>query len=82
NTGRSSDADHRAGGRDAGPTKTKFKDLAAIIGITEANLSRLKQGKVKNMRFGMLAAIGAALGWQPGDLLEYIDEDQSAHSHH
>lgn len=51
--------------------KMKSKDLAARIGITEANLSLLKQGRVKGVRFETLAAICAVLECQPGDLLEY-----------
>ncbi|HEX5757231.1 MAG TPA: helix-turn-helix transcriptional regulator [Arenimonas sp.] len=51
--------------------KRKSKDLAAAIGITEANLSQLKQGKVKGVRFDTLAAICHELDCQPGDLLEY-----------
>ena len=58
--------------------KMKSKDLAAAIGITEANLSLLKQGKVKGVRFGTLEAICAALDCQPGDLLEYIAEETAA----
>ena len=59
--------------------KMKSKDLAAVIGITEANLSLLKQGKVKGVRFGTLEAICAALDCQPGDLLEFVaDEHPSA----
>jgi putative transcriptional regulator len=60
--------------------KMKSKDLAATIGITEANLSLLKQGKVKGVRFGTLEAICAALDCQPGDLLEYVGGDQPASS--
>ncbi|AVF03098.1 MULTISPECIES: helix-turn-helix domain-containing protein [Devosia] len=52
----------------------KSKDLAQAIGITEANLSLLKQGKVKGMRFETLAAICAQLRCQPGDILSYEDE--------
>ena len=52
----------------------KSKDLAQAIGITEANLSLLKQGKVKGMRFETLAAICAQLQCQPGDILSYQDE--------
>ena len=51
--------------------KMKSKDMAARIGITEANLSLLKQGRVKGVRFETLAAICAVLECQPGDLLEY-----------
>jgi putative transcriptional regulator len=60
--------------------KMKSKDLAAAIGITEANLSLLKQGKVKGVRFGTLEAICAALDCQPGDLLEYVADDRTAPS--
>jgi putative transcriptional regulator len=51
--------------------KMRSKELAEIIGITEANLSLLKSGKVKGMRFSTLEKICAALDCQPGDLLEY-----------
>lgn len=51
--------------------KMLSKDLAAAVNITEANLSLLKQGKVKGMRFNTLEAICRALDCQPGDLLEY-----------
>jgi len=49
----------------------KSKDLAEFIGITEANLSLLKQGKVKGVRFETLGAICHFLDCQPGDLLRY-----------
>ena len=51
--------------------KMRSKELAETIGITEANLSLLKSGKVKGVRFDTLARICEALGCQPGDLLEY-----------
>ena len=51
--------------------KMRSKDLAEIIGITEANLSLLKSSKVKGVRFETLDKICAALECQPGDLLEY-----------
>ncbi|HEX7682543.1 MAG TPA: helix-turn-helix transcriptional regulator [Trinickia sp.] len=54
--------------------KVKSKDLAAAIGITEQNLSLLKQGKVKGMRFATLDAICRYLDCQPGDLMEYTPE--------
>ena len=50
--------------------KMKSRDLAARIGITEQNLSLLKSGKVKGIRFETLAKICQALDCQPGDLLE------------
>ena len=50
----------------------KSKDLAEAIGITEANLSLLRQGKVKGMRFDTLEAICSHLQCTPGDLLKYV----------
>lgn len=49
----------------------KSKELAVIIGITEANLSILKSGKAKAIRFSTLEAICKTLECQPGDILEY-----------
>jgi putative transcriptional regulator len=51
--------------------KVRSKELAERIGITEANLSLLKSGKVKGVRFETLEKICAVLECQPGDLLEY-----------
>lgn len=51
--------------------KMKSKELAEIIGITTANLSILKSGKARAVRFSTLAAICEALDCQPGDILEY-----------
>ncbi|MEM9103450.1 MAG: helix-turn-helix transcriptional regulator [Pseudomonadota bacterium] len=56
--------------------KISSKELAKIIGITEANLSLLKRGKVKGVRFDTLSAICAALDCQPGDILEYQALDE------
>ncbi|RMB11719.1 helix-turn-helix domain-containing protein [Eilatimonas milleporae] len=53
----------------------KSKDLAAHVGITEANLSLLKQGKVKGVRFATLAAICRYLNCQPGDILIFEDDE-------
>lgn len=47
----------------------KSKDLAAYVGITEANLSLLKQGKVKGVRFETLERICEYLDCEPGDIL-------------
>lgn len=52
----------------------KSKDLAEAVGITEANLSLLRQGKVKGVRFETLSAICAYLQCQPGDLLAFVPE--------
>jgi putative transcriptional regulator len=51
--------------------KMRSRALAETIGITEQNLSLLKSGKVKGIRFETLSAICEALDCQPGDLLEY-----------
>lgn len=56
--------------------KMKSQDLAEKIGITTANLSILKTGKAKAVRFSTLDAICRELDCQPGDILEYApDED-------
>lgn len=57
--------------------KRKGRDLAAEIGITEANLSLLRTGKVKGVRFETLAALCAALDCTPGDLLDYESDGES-----
>ncbi|MBQ4810547.1 transcriptional regulator [Pseudoalteromonas luteoviolacea] len=51
--------------------KVSSKELAKAIGITEANLSLLKRGKVKGVRFETLAAICNYLECQPGDILAF-----------
>ena len=53
--------------------KMKSKDLAEIVGITTANLSILKSGKAKAIRFSTLEAICKALDCQPSDILEYVE---------
>jgi putative transcriptional regulator len=58
--------------------KVRSKDLAEGIGITEANLSLLKSGKVKGVRFATLEAICDFLQCQPGDLLEYVPDGDAA----
>lgn len=50
------------------------KDLARTINITSANLSILKTGKARAIRFSTLNDICKALDCQPGDILEYIDD--------
>jgi putative transcriptional regulator len=52
-------------------------DLAARVDITVANLSILKTGKAKAIRFSTLDAICAVLGCQPGELLQYVDDGQT-----
>lgn len=51
--------------------KVSSKELAKAVGISEANLSLLKRGKVKGVRFDTLASICEYLACQPGDILEY-----------
>ena len=51
--------------------KMRSRELAERIGITEQNLSLLKSGKVRGVRFDTLGAICEALECQPGDLLEF-----------
>ncbi|WP_339881337.1 helix-turn-helix transcriptional regulator [uncultured Algoriphagus sp.] len=51
--------------------KMQSKELVEILGITPANLSILKTGKAKAIRFATLEAICEALDCQPGDILEY-----------
>ena len=54
--------------------KMSSQELAEKIGITQANLSILKTGKAKAVRFSTLEAICKALDCQPGDILEYREE--------
>ena len=60
--------------------KVRSKELASDVGITEANLSLLKSGKVKGIRFATLEAICERLECQPGDLLEYQPGEAGAES--
>ena len=52
----------------------RSEDLAERVGITPANLSILKTGKAKAIRFSTLEAICKELGCQPGDILEYVPD--------
>ena len=54
--------------------KISLSELAERVGLTLANLSILKTGKAKAVRFTTLEAICRELGCQPGDILEYRDE--------
>ena len=54
--------------------KMKSRDLAEAVGITEQNISLLKSGKVRGVRFETLARICDALQCQPGDLLEAAED--------
>lgn len=56
--------------------KMSVTELSQHVGITMANLSILKTGKAKAIRFSTLEAICKALDCQPGDILEYRDDDE------
>ena len=58
--------------------KMRSKELAERIGITEQNVSLLKSGKVKGVRFDTLENICRALDCQPGDILEYRADEKGA----
>ncbi|WP_354293678.1 helix-turn-helix transcriptional regulator [Sphingomonas sp. 1185] len=63
--------------------KMRSNELAALVGISETNLSLLKSGKVKGIRFSTLNSLCRELDCQPGDLIEFIpDEDESKSSRH
>jgi putative transcriptional regulator len=55
--------------------KMRSKDLAESIGITEQNVSLLKSGKVKGVRFDTLEKICEVLQCQPGDILEFRPDE-------
>ena len=57
--------------------KMRLNELAARVGISNVNLSYLKTGKVKAIRFSTLAAICRVLKYQPGDILEYVEEGEA-----
>ncbi len=57
--------------------KMSSMELASRIGITQANLSILKTGKARAVRFSTLGAICRELRCQPGDLLEYVEEEDA-----
>jgi putative transcriptional regulator len=54
--------------------KMSLNQLSEIVNITLANLSKLKTGKVKAIRFSTLEAVCKALECQPGDLLEFVED--------
>lgn len=56
--------------------KMTSRDLAARIGIAEQNLSTLRSGRARGVRFGTLEAICRELQCQPGDLFEYVQEEE------
>ncbi|TDM09434.1 MAG: Cro/Cl family transcriptional regulator [Ideonella sp. MAG2] len=58
--------------------KMRSRELAERVGISEVNISLLKSGKVRGVRFDTLAAICAVLECQPGDLLSYQPGEDDA----
>ncbi|MBL4871295.1 MAG: helix-turn-helix transcriptional regulator [Robiginitomaculum sp.] len=56
--------------------KMKSKELAAIIGITEANLSKLKSGNIKGVKLDTMNKICEALDCKPGDLIDFYPEGE------
>ena len=56
--------------------KISLTELASRVGITVANLSVLKTGKAKAIRFSTLEALCREVGCQPGDILEYTQEEE------
>jgi putative transcriptional regulator len=60
--------------------KVRSRDLAQRIGISEVNLSLLKTGRVKGIRFDTLDRICVALGCQPGDILVHAPDEAEAKS--
>ena len=56
--------------------KMRLTELSEKVGVTMANLSILKTGKARAVRFSTLDAICKALNCQPGDILEYRDEEE------
>jgi putative transcriptional regulator len=57
--------------------KISLNELSERVGVSNVNLSKLKTGKVSAIRFSTLNAICKALGCQPGDILEFIDDDDN-----
>ena len=61
--------------------KISLKELSQRVGISTTNLSLLKTGKVKAIRFSTLAAICKELGCQPGEILEYVGDEKPGGLH-
>lgn len=57
--------------------KVSLNELSEKVGLTLSNLSILKTGKAKAVRFSTLESICRALNCQPGDILEYVDEENN-----
>ena len=57
--------------------KISLQDLAEKVGITNANMSNIKNGKINAIRFTTLDAICKVLNVQPGDILEYVEDEEA-----
>ncbi len=57
--------------------KVSSRELAQAIGLSETNLSLIKSGKIKGMRFQTLNAICAYLDCEPGDILRYVPDEEA-----
>ena len=55
--------------------KISLKEFSDLVGVSNVNLSKMKTGKISAIRFSTLEAICEALNCQPGDILEYVKED-------
>ena len=55
--------------------KIRSRELAEAIGLSEVNLSRIKTGRISAVRFSTLNAICRELNCQPGDILEYVEDE-------
>ncbi len=58
--------------------KMSLNQLASLVGISNVNLSNIKTGKICAIRFSTLNGICKALGCQPGDILEYVEDDEES----
>ena len=70
--------DHCESGRHAREAEDDLTELSERVGITQANLSILKNGRARAVRFDTLDKICRVLGCQPGDILEYRADDEKA----
>ncbi len=57
--------------------KISLNELSEKVGVSNVNLSKIKTGKISAVRFSTLNAICKVLRCQPGDILEFVDEEES-----
>lgn len=57
--------------------KISLNELSEKVGVSNVNLSKIKTGKISAVRFSTLNAICKALRCQPGDILEFVDDEES-----